>query len=39
MMVHLTIDGQPVEVEEGTTILQAAKKPVSTFRLSVIMRI
>ena len=26
MMVHLTIDGQPVEVEEGTTILQAAKK-------------
>ncbi len=25
MMVHLTIDGQPVEVEEGTTILQAAK--------------
>ena len=25
-MIHLIIDGQPVEVEEGTTILQAAKK-------------
>ncbi len=25
-MVHLTINGKPVEVEEGTTILQAARK-------------
>jgi heterodisulfide reductase subunit A len=25
-MVHLTIDGRPVEVEEGATILQAARK-------------
>ena len=26
MMIHLTIDGQHVEVEEGTTILKAAEK-------------
>ena len=25
-MIHLTIDGIPVEVEKGTTILQAAKQ-------------
>ena len=25
-MIHLTIDGKPVEVEKGTTILHAAKK-------------
>ncbi len=25
-LVHLTIDGKPVEVEEGTTILEAARK-------------
>ena len=25
-MIHLTIDGIPVEVEKGTTILAAAKK-------------
>ena len=25
-MINLTIDGQPVQVEEGTTILQAARK-------------
>ena len=25
-MIHLTIDGNPVEVEKGTTILHAAKK-------------
>lgn len=25
-MIHLTINNKPVEVEEGTTILQAAKK-------------
>ena len=25
-MVHLTINGIPVEVEEGTTILEAARK-------------
>lgn len=31
-MVHLTIDGQPVEVEEGTTISRR-RKFVSTFRL------
>ena len=26
MMIHLTIDGIPVEVEKGTTILQAARQ-------------
>ena len=25
-MIHLTIDGIPVEVEKGTTILQAARQ-------------
>ena len=25
-MIHVTIDGIPVEVEKGTTILQAAEK-------------
>lgn len=25
-MIHLMIDGNPVEVEKGTTILHAAKK-------------
>ena len=25
-MIHLKIDGIPVEVEEGTTILEAARK-------------
>lgn len=25
-MIHLTIDGKPVEVEKGTTILHAARK-------------
>ena len=25
-LIHLTIDGNPVEVEEGMTILEAAKK-------------
>ena len=25
-MIHLTIDGKPVEVEKGTTILHTAKK-------------
>ena len=25
-MIHLTIDGQPIQVQEGTTILQAAKQ-------------
>ena len=25
-MIHLTIDGIPVQVEEGTTILQAARQ-------------
>ncbi len=25
-MIHLTIDGEPVEVSEGTTILKAARK-------------
>lgn len=30
-MVNLTIDGRPAQVPEGTTILEAAGRPTSTF--------
>ena len=32
-MIHLTIDGIPVEVEKGTTILQAARQIGDSYTL------
>ncbi len=37
-MIHLTIDGIPVEVEKGTTILQAARQMEWRFLHSAIWK-
>lgn len=35
-MIHLTINGKDVQVEKGSTILEAAKKYILRFRRCVI---
>ena len=37
-MIHLTIDGKPVEVEKGTTILHAAREGRDYDSYSVLYR-